>query len=155
MRKILACCFCISIFILTFCSWVDPNTVDVYTGNISFKSSSYDVTRLSGSIKYFFEDTVYLGLDNSGYLYNTSGTTVGGLALINGVEYNIQIPSLGGLQIQQTYNSSGYERSTWVNYNLSPDVIPSAWELPELAIVFIAIIIIIVMCLILFGGYLR
>lgn len=141
------------IFIL--CSWVDPKTVDVYTGNITFKSSSYDVTRLSGNIEYFFEDTVYLGLDSSGYLYNTSGTTVGGLARINGVEYIIQIPSLGGLQIQQTYISNNYERSTWVNYNLQPDTLPSAWELPELAMVFLVVILILGVALILFGGFLH
>lgn len=141
--------------IFIFCSWVDPNTVDVYTGNIYFKSASYDVTQLSGNIEYFFEDTVYLGLDSSGYLYNTSGTSVSGLARINGVEYNIQIPSLGGLQIQQTYYSNNYERTTWVNYNLEPDVLPSAWELPELSLIFLVIILILGLALILFGGYLH
>lgn len=155
MKKILACCLCIGVLVLTFCSWVDPNTVDVYTGSIQYVSSDYTVTQLSGSIQYFFDDYVHLALDSNGYLYNASEATVSGKALINGTEYNIQMLSLDGFQIQQTYVSNTVTRTTWVDYNLSPDVLPSSWELPELALIFLVVILIIGICLILFGGYLH
>lgn len=142
------------LIILLFCSWVDRDTIDTYTGDITYVYSQYDVTRLSGDIEYFFDDYVHLGLSSAGYLYNASPDTISGVALIGGTEYSIQMQSLGGLQIQQSYTSSGYTRTTWVDYYLDPDVLPSSFDLSELAPIFIVFLIFMIIPLMFYRGIL-
>lgn len=142
------------LIIFLFCSWVDRDTIDTYTGDITYVSSSYDVTELSGDIEYFFDDYVHLGLSSAGYLYNASPDTISGVALIGGTEYLIQMNSLGGLQIQQTYISNTYTRTTWVDYNLRPDVLPSSFDLSELAPIFVVFLIFMIIPLMFYRGIL-
>lgn len=142
------------LIILLFCSWVDRDTIDTYTGDITYVYSQYDVTRLSGDIEYFFDDYVHLGLSSAGYLYNASPDTISGVALIGGTEYAIQMTSLGGLQIEQTYITNTYTRTTWVNYNLRPDVLPSSFDLSELAPIFIVFLIFMIIPLMFYRGIL-
>jgi len=119
--------------ILLLCSWVDRDTIDTYTGSITFQSASYDVTQLSGTIEFYLMDYGHLGLDSSGALLNASSNTIKGVALINGIEYPIQFTSNGGLQIQQDYISNSMWRTTWVNYRLYPEELPSSYDLSDLA----------------------
>lgn len=138
MRKLLIPLF-ISLFFM--CSWVDRSTMDTYYGSIQFVESSYDVTRLSGRIEYYLTDSTNLCLDSSGKLLNGSATTLKGYALINGSEYPIQFLSNGGLQIQQEYLSNTSWRTTWVYYDLTPDIVPSSFDLSEIAPIFILFIL--------------
>lgn len=129
------------LLILLMCSWVDRDTIDTYHGSIVFRESSYDVSNLSGDIEYYLMSYANIGLSDDGSLLNGSPNSVKGYALINGVEYPIQIPSNGGLQIQQEYLSNMTYRTTWVSYDLYPDVIPSAFSLSELAPIFVVFLL--------------
>ena len=140
----------LSLFFL--CSWVDPQTVDTYSGSISFNSSSYDVTPLFGSIEYFLMSYQNFGLSDSGSLINASPSTVKGSAIIGGVEYPIQFLSNDGLQIQQQYYSNNILRSTWVSYDLYPDVVPSPFDLSDLSSIFILFVLFIIIPLFMIRG---
>lgn len=151
MRKILCVLLCVFCF-LSFCSFVDDDTIDVYTGNVIFQSSSYDVTKLSGSITYYLDNYEDICLTSGGGLFNGSNVSYYGTALIGGTEYNIRFSPRSELQIEQVYYSNSIARSTWVNYMLVPDVIPSPWELPELVPFILVILVMIVLSLIVFKG---
>lgn len=142
------------LIILLFCSWVDRDTIDTYTGDITYVYSQYDVTRLSGDIEYFFDDYVHLGLSSAGYLYNASPDSINGVALIGGTQYAIRMNSLSGLEVQQTYYTNNIARSTWVEYNLDPDVLPSSFDLSELAPIFVVFLIFMLIPLIFYRGIL-
>lgn len=137
---------------LFLCSFVDPHTVDVYSGNIKFVSSEYSVTQLSGSIEYYLDDYTYVGLSSGGHLFNSSGTAVYGTGIVNGTEYNIRMQARSGFEIEQSYIHNNYTRSVWVSYNLTPDVIPSSWDVVQLAPLFLVIISLIAVCFIIFKG---
>lgn len=142
------------IFVLFLCSWVDPDTIDTYSGTISYRYSQYDVIDLSGSIEYYLMDYVQLGLSDDGTLLNGSPGTLKGTAYIYGSEYPIQLTSNGGLQIQQTYYYNNIERSTWVEYDLYPDVLPSSYSLADLAPVFILFLVFMIIPLMFYRGIL-
>lgn len=146
--------FIFPILILLLCSWVNPYTIDTYNGDISFADSDYNVTNLSGRITYFFDEYVNLGLLDDGTLYNASSVSISGKALINGQTYNIQMPSLGGFQIQQSYILNNFERTTWVDYDLYPDIAPSNFDLSDLAPIFILFLVFILIPLIFYRGIL-
>lgn len=149
----------ISLFLLPiiflFCSWVDRDTIDTYTGTISFQSASYDVTQLSGSIEFYLMDYGHLGLDSSGGLLNASSNTIKGVALINGTEYPIQFLSNGGLQIQQDYFSNTIWRTTWANYRLYPDELPSPYDLSDLAPIALLFLVFMIIPLSFYRGILQ
>lgn len=129
------------LILLFTCSWVDRDTIDTYYGSIVFLESSYDVSNLSGDIEYYLTSYANIGLSDDGSLLNGSPNVVKGYALINGVQYSIQIPSNGGLQIQQEYLSNMTYRTTWVSYDLYPEVIPSSFSLSDLAPIFVVFLL--------------
>lgn len=137
----------LSLFIL--CSWVDPQTVDVYNGQIAYADTQgYNVTRLSGDIQYWLEDYVGTAYDSSGYLFNTDNTIISGRALIGGQEYDVRLYSQGGFQIEQTYyTTNNIARTAWISYNLIPEVLPVPYSFPELAIVFMFILVFLLVCI--------
>lgn len=142
------------ILFLCLCSFVDADTVDVYTGDISFIDSEYNVTRLSGNIEYYLDDYSYLGLSSGGHLFNASNITLNGTAIISGTEYNIRMQPRSGFEIQQTYITNNMTRTVWVSYNLTPDIIPSSWDVPQLAPVLLVILALIIVCFVIFKGIL-
>lgn len=137
----------LSLFIL--CSWVDPQSVDVYNGQIAYADTQgYNVTRLSGDIQYWLEDYVGTAYDSSGYLFNTDNTIISGRALISGQEYDVRLYSQGGFQIEQTYyTTNNIARQAWISYNLTPEVLPVPYSFPELAIVFMFILVFLLVCI--------
>lgn len=147
-------CLCLSILIivvvLSFGSWVNPDTLDLWQGNITYVSSSYDVTHLSGTIEFYLDSYDGLCLTDSGYLYNSSNVALNGSALISGTQYDIRLSSLGELQIYQQYTRNGYTYSTWVDYHLHPDdsVIPGAYSLDSMLLIFAVILLSFILILI-------
>lgn len=150
MRKTIL--FIIPLLFLMLCSFVDPNTIDVYTGDIQFVDSQYSVTRLSGNIEYYLDDYEIIGTDNRGYLFNASDDTVNGHALINGTLYNIRLQARQGFEIEQEYYNNNITRTTWVQYNLTPDIIPSQFQAPDITIMLIFVVIFIAVAFIVMRG---
>lgn len=144
MKKFYLLFFLIPLLFLSLCSFVDDETIDVYTGDIVFVSSTNSVERLSGDITYYLDNYDDICLTTGGGLFNGSNNAYNGTALIGGVEYNIRFNARSELQIQQAYYSSGYERTEWVNYILYPDVVPSEYEFTDLSIIFIFIAVTVV-----------
>lgn len=137
--RILRVFLCI-ITIFMLCSWVDPQTVDVYSGTIRINNSSgYNVTNLSGDLQFYLDSYRQLGYDSWGYVYNPTPDYYNGLALISGTEYPCRMYPNGGFQIQQVYTTSGYDRNVWIDYQLSVPELPTGFSIPEFAIIFIAI----------------
>lgn len=151
MKKIL---IFIPLLFLCLCSFVDPNTIDVYTGDIQYVGSQYSVTRLSGNIEYYLDDYEIIGTDDRGYLFNASDDVVNGHALIGGVEYNIRLQARQGFEIEQEYVNNNITRTTWVQYNLTPDIIPSQFQAPDLTIMLIFILVFIAIAFIVMRGIL-
>lgn len=111
------------LFIL--CSWVDPDTMDVYNCSIIKTDFNYETTNLSGAAQYYLSSYDGVALDGSGYLYNSSNVTINGRILTPYGEFSLRLPSLSGAQIYQEYVSGTSVRSTWVSYNLLSDELPS------------------------------
>lgn len=152
MKKIL---FILLPFIfLTLCSFVDPETIDVYTGTIQHNDSDYNSTRLSGSITYYLDNYEDICLTSGGGLFNGSNGSYNGTAIIGGTEYNIRFNARSELQIQQYYYSNNIQRSEWVDYILYPDIVPMQYELPQLTIIFLLVTALICVCFIIFKGVL-
>lgn len=137
------------------CSWVDPDTVDVYNGFIVFDSSSQSVTQLGGSIQFYLSNNIDFGLTDSGTVFNSTSGSVSGRALLNGIEYAIQFTSFGELQIQQTYIQNNTQRNIWVNYNLYMDQLPSSFNLSEFAPIMILFLLFTIVPLSLYKGVLQ
>lgn len=131
----------LSVFML--CSWVDPNTVDVYTGQILYTDvNGYNVTQLSGDVQYWLNSYSGLAYDNGGAVLNTEVNVKSGTALIGGREYNVRFSSQGGFQIEQTYyTTNNITRTAYINYALYPDELPTGFQLPELGIIFIVFLV--------------
>lgn len=130
-------------------SWVDPSTIDVYSGMIQRYDYTYDVTDLSGYIDYYLISYDDFCLDSNGYLFNaSSSTSSGSLRTAAGAEYEIRFTSRSGLEIQQAYTSSGYQRTAWIGYNLVPEDLPIAFTVSEFSIVAIAVILFIISALV-------
>lgn len=140
MMKFKKILFVFPLLALFLCSWVDRGTIDTYYGSITFIDSSYDVAHLSGRIEYYLMSYGYIGLSDNGSLLNGSPSTIKGVALINGVEYPMQLTSNGGVQIQQEYIYNNMSRTTWVDYDLFPDVLPSSYSFSDLAPILILVI---------------
>lgn len=151
MKKLL---IILPLIFLMFCSFVDPATVDVYEGDIQFVSSTYDVTRLSGNIEYYLDDYTIIGLSSGGHLFNASGDTVNGTAIIGGTEYNIRLQARSGLEIEQVYYNNNVQRTTWVSYNLTPDIIPSQFQAPDITIMLIFVIVFVLVAFLVMRGIL-
>lgn len=151
MKKIL---IILPIIFLMFCSFVDPSTIDVYEGNIQFVSSEYDVTRLSGDITYYLDGYNIIGLSSGGHLFNASDDVLNGTAIIGGNEYNIRLQARSGLEIEQKYTINNYTRTTWVQYNLTPDIIPSQFQAPDITIMLIFVVVFILVAFLVMRGIL-
>ena len=135
--------------VLMMCSWVDPETVDVYNGQIVYvDTQNLNVTRLSGNIQYWLVDYHGISYDSSGHLFNSTNTIKLGTALINGIEYDVRVNSLGGFQIEQTYYAANnVQRTSWITYNLTPEVLPTNFNLPEFAIIAMFILVFLLVCI--------
>lgn len=144
MKKYYLIFLFIPLLFISLCSFVDSDTIDVYTGDIQYVSSSNSVTRLSGNITYYLDNYDDICLTTGGGLFNGSNSTYSGTAIISGTEYNIRFNARSELQIQQSYYSNNIERTEWVNYILYPDVVPSEYEFTDLSIIFIFIAVTVV-----------
>lgn len=132
-------------------SWVDPNVVDVYNAQIYQAPTEYPVANLSGSCQYYLNNYENVGLTVSGYLFNTGPTNYSGSVMINGIEYPCRLNSLTELQIQQVYNTSGYDRTAWITYHAAPDVVPQNYSVPEFAIIFAVFVVVLLISLSVIG----
>lgn len=146
LSMILLCC--IPIILCNLCSWVDPDTMDVFSASIVKTDYTYETTNLSGSAQYYLSSYDGIALDDCGHLYNSSNLTINGRILTPYGEFNLRLPSLSGAQIYQEYVSGTLVRSTWVSYNLTPDQLPVPSSLAP-HIVFIAAVLIITLPLLL------
>lgn len=144
MKKIYLIFLLIPLLFISLCSFVDSDTIDVYTGDIQFVSSSNNVSRLSGNITFYLDNYDDICLTTGGGLFNGSNTTYSGTAIIGGSEYNIRFNPRPELQIQQSYFTNNIERTEWVNYILYPEVVPTEYELTDLSIIFIFIAVTVV-----------
>lgn len=122
-------------------SWVDPTSVDVYSGTLSYSDDQgYSVANLSGACQFFFEEYGSLAL-SSGALYNTDSSIIQGRILVNGTEYQCRLNAFGGLSIYQSYlytsTTSSY-RWAWISYNLIPDNgVPGSGSIDVLPFLFL------------------
>lgn len=123
MRRIFIVFFTAAVVIL--CSWVDPDTIDVYSGTAVKTDYTYETTNLSGSVQYYLTTYDGICLDDSGHLYNSSGSNISGRILTSYGEFSCRVSSLGGMQIYQEYVTGTSVRSTWVSYDVTPDELPS------------------------------
>lgn len=140
MKRILVLLLCL--IPLWLCSWVNEDTVDVYTGTASINPVDVPVTNLGGRVRFYLSSYEGFGLSSSGYLINAgSAQRTGYLLAPNGGEYPCRFSVNSGLEIQQTYIQNNYERSVWVSYNLKPDIVPSWFTLPEIALITITILV--------------
>lgn len=131
--------------ILTMCSWVQPDTVDVYDGSIQYADTQgYSVTRLSGFVEFYLDRSIGLARTDSGYLINTGSNALSGYVLVSGVEYPCRFLALGSegvFQIQQSYYQNTQYRTAWITYNLTSDVLPSSYSYIEYLVVFLAVLL--------------
>lgn len=140
MKRVLLIIMCI--LPLWLCSWVNEDTVDVYTGYAYMNPSDYAVTNLGGSVRFYVSSYEGFGLSDAGYLINAgSAQRTGYLIARDGVEYPCRFSVNGGLEIQQPYWSNNYERTAWISYNLRPDIVPSWFTLPEIALITVTIVV--------------
>lgn len=130
------------VVLCNLCSWVDPDTMDVFSASIVKTDYTYETTNLSGSAQYYLSSYDGIALDESGHLYNSSNVTINGRILTPYGEFNLRLPSLSGAQIYQEYVIGTTVRSTWVSYNITPDELPVPSSLAP-HIVFIAAVLII------------
>ena len=150
IKRIFCICLCI-LLPLMLGSWVDPNVVDVYDAQIYIATNDYPVQNLSGYCQYYLNDYENVGLTVSGYLFNTGPTNYSGSVMINGTEYPCRLNSLTELQIQQVYNTSGYDRTAWITYHAAPDVVPQNYSVIEFAIVLAVFAIVLIMAISIIG----
>ena len=132
-------------------SWVDPNVVDVYNAQIYQAATDYPVANLSGSCQYYLNNYENVGLTISGFLFNTGPTNYSGSVMINGTEYPCRLNSLSEFQIQQVYNTSGFDRTVWITYHAAPDVVPQNYSVPEFAIIFAVFAVVLLISLSVIG----
>lgn len=141
MKSFIISLICLTVLIC-LCSWVDPDTVDTYDGSVRINNNTgYTVANLSGDLEFYLDSYRQLGYDSWGYVYNPTPNYYNGLALISGSQYPCRLIPNGGFQIQQTYIQNNYERTVWVDYNLTVDELPTGFTFIEFAIIIIAIAI--------------
>lgn len=149
MKKLILA-FSILLLPLLLGGWVDPDTVDVFTGYAVKSDNSYDVSDLSGSIQYYLTGYDGFCLDSNGYLFNSSSTArTGSCRTAAGYETECRFNARSGLQIQQTYYSNGIARTAWISYNLTPDTIPVSWSTTEIMLLVIGALTMVSTCVIL------
>lgn len=132
----------IPLLLCNLCSWVDPETMDVYSGSTVKTDFTYETTNLSGSAQYYLSSYDGIALDDGGHLYNSSAVTINGRILTSYGEFSLRLPSLSGAQIYQEYVTGTSVRSTWVSYNLTPDKLPSSGNEPVLYVIIAAMLVI-------------
>lgn len=148
-ERLLALLCCTIVLIPMLCSWVDPNTVDVYSGSIVKTDFTQNTANLSGQIQYFVSGYNGFCLSENGILWNTSNTARTGYMLTyNGVQYECRFPAGGGFQIYQSYQQNTTTRWVWVSYDLTPDEVPTVYGLVEYALILIASIVMILVAVI-------
>lgn len=134
--------FLLAVFVLCLflCSWVDPATVNVYSGTLR-GSGLYN----GFQIQYYVNDSSHLGLSSAGYLVSTDRYTVSGRGLINSYEFPIRFDPDSGFQMQ--------DGTTWVSYNLEPLSVPSHFPFPVWLGFLGFLLLLLVVALLIFGRF--
>lgn len=140
MKKSFVLILLLFILSLYLCSFVNPSSTDTFTGTIIFNQSDYPVVHLSGEAVFVFPDYSDFAITDSGFLYNLSSSTKSGLMEINGTTYEVRFTTHGELEVMQTYISSGYDRSTWVDYHLRADRLPSDLTFGDILFISLTVI---------------
>lgn len=149
--QILLLCIMLPLFLG---SWVDGSSIDVYTGTIQYADTNgYNVANLSGSISFYLSSYDDLALNESGYLVSAAPSVISGRLLTSqGAEFPCRFSAFSGFQIEQSYYYNGtYERTTWIDYNLTPDTLPLQLSVPELSIVAVVFVLFILVAIIIIG----
>ena len=128
---------------LYLCSFVNPSSTDTFSGTIIFNHSDYSVTHLSGDAEFAFPDYSDFALTDSGFLYNLSSSSKSGLMKLNGTTYEVRFTTHGELEVQQTYIYKDSNRTTWVDYHLRPDRLPSDLSFGDILFISLTVITII------------
>lgn len=141
MRNKIVCIFLICIMmILTLCSWVDPATVNVYTGYISGSGP------LSGqSCEYYIDNSYNIGLENTGSIFNNGPNTIHGKIRVNGIEYDITL--YPGAAPSLHYNNN------WIDIDLRPDVLPAKFPYILYITFLLACVLVVIFILSVFRGF--
>lgn len=141
-KLLILVCGIVPVVLCNLCSWVDPDTIDVFSASIVKTDFTYETTNLSGSAQYYLSSYDGIALDDAGHLYNSSNVTINGRILTPYGEFSLRLPSLDGAQIYQEYVTGTLVRSTWVAYNLTPVELPSPSSgSPELVLNSTALIV--------------
>lgn len=119
--------FLFPLLALPFFGFVDPDSYPVYSGSLSLVDSNYtpSVSLDGETVDYWLID-YDVSLSDSGYLVNVSGSTLTGSISVDGTEYSCRISSGSDVfEVYQKYSSSYSSSSAWIDYNLTPSVLPS------------------------------
>lgn len=155
MKKFIVCVLCILSLVPLFCSWIDPKSYDVFSGSLIYVSSAVNTnpTHLSGDCEYYLDTYDGLALTSTGFLLSTGGS-YSGRVLVGGNEYPCRFTSFGEFEIQQPYYQNNVERTTWVQYHLRSDTLPSSITPTEILIALLAIASIILLAVVIIGRFL-
>lgn len=126
MAKRIILCACCTAFICILCSWVDPVTVNVYSGILRGSGS------LSGMSCQYFLTSHDVGIADTGELINTGSSIIHGSVLAGSSEYDLRIFS--------NQESELYVNGQWIDYQIVPEVMPAVFPFFVYIAVFIALI---------------
>lgn len=126
MAKRIILCACCAAIICALCSWVDPVTVNIYSGVIRGSGS------LSGLPCQFYITSSDVGIADTGELLNVGSSIIHGSVLAGSSEYELRIFSNQGSEL----NVNGQ----WVDYQIVPEVMPAVFPFVVYIGVFIALI---------------
>ena len=124
-KRIILCAFCAAV-ICALCSWVDPVTVNTYSGYIRGSGP------LSGQSCSFYLDSHDIGITDTGELINVGGSVIHGSVLVGSSEYALMIFS----NSQSEINVGG----SWIAYDIVPEVMPASFPFVVYLAVFIALL---------------
>lgn len=112
--------------VLSLCSWVAPDTVDLYSGTIV---SGY----LAGSDCQFYLDNYSgIALSDSGVMLSTDHSKQG-MILVNGAEYEFTCSP--GQSCKMLVGSA------WLDFDIAPDQLPSPFPYPVYVGLFAVLLI--------------
>lgn len=155
MKKFLVFVLCLLCLVPLFCSWIDPNSYDVFSGSLIYVSSAANTspTHLSGDCEYYLDSYDGLALSSSGFL-QSCGSSLSGRVLVGGKEYPCRFSPFGEFEIQQPYYQNNYERTTWVQYHLRSDTLPSSLSSTEILVTFLAVVSVLLLVFLIIGRFL-
>ena len=112
---------------LPFFGFVSSDSYPVYSGTLSYIDTQYSpVVNLNNQSINFWLNDYDVALSTNNYLVNVSANTLTGTIQIGNNEYNCRITSGSSVfEIYQQYQTSYGSSSTWVDYHLTPDSLPT------------------------------